>query len=195
MRLNSLELIQESLFDSNRKKELTPKQQEQLTRYQSAFVMWLDKPLMKDSEIRDYLVNNFEISNRQAYYDIKNLKYLIGNVKEGSKEYYRHLANEILQDARTEIDNAKDKFELEKAKAKVKVARAMVDVNRLNQNDPEPMPWDELMPQSFEPTTDPTTIGLKDMPRKELKAKIKKMEEQYAGEIDIQDIEYEEIPE
>jgi hypothetical protein len=57
----------------------------------------------------------------------------------------------------------------------------------------EQLPFDEIIPPTFEPTTDPTAIGLKPLPN--LRRRIEELKQKYIGEIDIQEVNYEELHE
>lgn len=193
----TLELMHKHLF----RKEganLTPKQQEQLIRYEAAFVVWLDKPYMRDTKLRDYLIEQFGISKTQAYEDIRNLQVIFGNVKNASKEWYRYLANELVKSAVEDLedDNSKS-IDIKKAEQKIKAALALDRINRLNKLDADPVDWSKIIPQNFEPTNDPTKIKgwKKNWSREELRKNIDKMLNKYQGQSEIVDIDYDELPE
>lgn len=192
----TLELMHKHLF----RKEganLTPKQQEQLKRYEAAFVIWLDKPYMRDTKLRDFLIEQFGISKTQAYEDIRNLQVIFGNVTNASKEWYRYLANELVKSAIEDLedDNSKS-IDIKKAEHKIKAALALDRINRLNKLDADPVDWSKINIQNFDPTNDPQAIKgwKKDWSREELRKKIDKMMNKYDGQTEIVDIEYDELP-
>jgi len=79
-----------SLFTAS--PDLSPAKREQLRRYELAVTFMLDNPCLGDHHLRDHLINTFNISRSQAYYDIAEIKKHIGNIKNAGKEWYRHIA-------------------------------------------------------------------------------------------------------
>lgn len=64
--------------------------------------------------------------------------------------------------------------------------------NRLDKEDALEIPWDEIIPISIEPTSDPTVLkGVKPLKNKE--EEIEKMYKKYKGEIEIEYTDYEEV--
>ena len=63
--------------------------------------------------------------------------------------------------------------------------------NKLDKEDATEFPWEEILPTSIEPTNDVTVLKVKPLANKE--EEIRKMYEKYKGEIDIEDIGYEEV--
>lgn len=200
---NTLGLIHDNLFRKD--DSLTPKQKEQLQRYEAAFTIWLDKPWLSDKEIREFLVKRYNISVSQAYIDIKNLQFLFGKVRNASKEWYRYMANELVKEAVSSLQSEQDELDSERqhtpgkeeilaACAKIKAAEALVKINRLNKIDADPFDWEQIRLPDFEPTNDPVEAGiLTGTSRSELAEKIRKMEEKYSDIIEIKDVPYESV--
>lgn len=194
---DTLGLIHDNLFRKD--DSLTPKQKELLQRYEAAFTVWLDKPWKSDKEIRNFLMNTYGISQTQAYQDIKNLQLLFGKIKNASKEWYRHMANELVKDAVSALDDADGDADCMKAAVfsagtKIAAAEALVKINRLNKVDADPFDWEQIKLPEFEPTNDPVEAGiLTGTSRKEIAEKIRKMEEKYSEVIEIKDISYEPV--
>ena len=64
-------------------------------------------------------------------------------------------------------------------------------VNRVDLEDEQSVPYEEIVVQPFVPTSDPTVLGIKPIPNVE--QKIKDMIAKYRREsIDIDDVEFEE---
>ena len=63
--------------------------------------------------------------------------------------------------------------------------------NKLDKEDATEFPWEEILPIPIEPTNDVTVLKVKPLANKE--EEIRKMYEKYKGEIDIEDIGYEEV--
>lgn len=177
----TLDRVKTALFDGN-EQTLSAVELHLFRRYKASFTMWLDEPTMRDSEIRDFLRANFDISESQAYRDIANIKFLLGNVRNANKEWQRYKVINMLDEAYALAKEAKD------AKAMILAADKLGKYTQLDQKDDEIKPWDEIIPQTFEPTSDPSVLGIKPMPN--YRAKIKEMLKEYS-----QDIEFIEIRE
>lgn len=166
---------------------LTAAERKQLTRYRLAFTESLENPTLPDTQLRDLLMNTFGISATQAYVDIQNIRILLGNVRNAGKEWIRYLVNETLKKA---IEDAKA-LGPKGIKLQIMAANTLGKYNMLDREDAVELPWEDIVPQSIEPTSDPTVIGGKKLANKE--EEIKKMYEKYKGEIEIEYTDYEEV--
>lgn len=188
-RKNNLDKFRDVLFTDLRDekmKELTPVEREQLKRYRFCFTESLENPTIPDTQLRDFLMSEFNISESQAYRDIGNIRILLGNIRNAGKEWIRYLVNETLKDA---IEKAKDSG---KIKEQILAADKLGKYNRLDKEDALEIPWDEIIPISVEPTSDPTVLkGVKPLKNKE--EEIEKMYKKYKGEIEIEYTDYEEV--
>ena len=184
----ALDKYHDVLFkDFDEMEHLTPAEQNQLKRYRFCFSQSLENPSLPDKELRDYLINEFAISQTQAYTDIQNMRVLLGNIRNAGKEWIRYLVNETLKEA---IETAKAAGP-KRLKELIMAADKLGKYNRLDKEDAEELPWEEILPQSIEPTTDPTVLKIKPLENKE--EEIRKMYEKYKGEIEIEDIGYEDV--
>lgn len=154
---------------------------ERILRMRSAYTLWLEHPLKKDAEIRDHLLN-FGINRSQAYEDIQILKLLLGDMTETSKTFHRFKFNSMIQNA---YDRAERKDD---TRTMATAAGLYAKYNQLDREDAFRIPWDEIVPQRFEPSSDPTVIGIK--PVAGIRDKIKALKEKYLN--DIEDIDYED---
>jgi hypothetical protein len=173
-----IDRIDKALFNPTGIK-LSEKESEILERIRSAFTVWLDNPMKTDGEIRDFLMSKYKISKSQAYRDIFNTKICLGNIKSASKEWQRYRANQIVEQAYRAAVEGDHKL----AKSLTLVAMALSKINKLETEEGEQMQWDEIVPQSFEPSTDPESIGLKPIPN--LKEKIENLKKKYIDEISV----------
>ncbi len=164
---------------------ITELEKSQLLRYRYAFSMLLEKPSLEDTKLRDGLMSNFFISQSQAYRDISNMKIILPNIRNAGKEWIRYIVNEELKAA---IQAAKDK---DKLKERILAIAALAKYNKLDQDEAEEMPWDEIIPVPIEPTSDPTVLGIKPLENKE--EIIRKLYEKYKGDIEIDDVDYEDL--
>lgn len=134
-------------------------------------------------------MNTFSVSQTQAYIDIQNVRILLGNVKNAGKEWIRYLVNETLKKAIDEADGMGAKG----IKLRIMAANVLGKYNRLDREDAQEMPWEDILPQPIEPTEDPTVLKIKPLENKE--EEIRKMYEKYKGEIEIEYVDYEEVKE
>jgi hypothetical protein len=185
LKKNIIDKMNSLLFDPV-PKSMNEQEQKMLMRYRDAYTYWLENPLLSDMEIRDYLMNNYEISKTQAYRDIVNIKLLLGNVREAGKEWHRYRVNNLLEKAAQMAIEG----DVKEATAISKVAMALIKNNKLDIDEGEELPYDEIIPPSFEPVSDPTVIGLK--PVENLRERVEKMKQKFIGEIEITDIQFEE---
>jgi len=162
--------------------DMTETERNQLLRYRFAFTILLENPSYSDVTLRDNLMLQFGISQSQAYRDISNLKIILPNIRNAGKEWIRYVVNEELKNA---IKAAKDAGKL---KERIMAISALAKFNRLDQEDTEEMPWDEIIPTGIEPTSDPSVLDI--TPLQDEKAEIKRLFEKYAGEIELDSLSY-----
>ena len=187
---NTLEICRVHLFDDKDtllKNGMAEMLIDRIIRLRSTYTLWLEHPLMNDAEIRDHLIK-FGINKSAAYDDIQILKVLLGDMTETSKAFHRFKFNSMILLA-YELAASK-----EDAKSMVSAAAQYGKLNRLDQEDAYKIPWDEIVPQRFEPTSDPTVIGIK--PVANIKEKIEAMKNKYiqdiAEDIDCEDVDFDE---
>lgn len=172
---------------------LSAPQQAHFERLHDAYTHWLSNPLLSDNRMRDYMMAMHGISTNQAYRDLALIKLLFGSVALANKEQMRYKANYLYDAAAAAALAGNDK----KAKALTKIADGIVKNNRLEDNEGEGLPWEEIVPVDISLTVDPTVIGI--IPEKNIKAKAAKLLKQYTEDIDgpqtivIPDVEPEEI--
>lgn len=166
--------------------ELIPaKYYDLIKRVRAGYSYWYEFPTKSEPDIRDMLMNEFGVVKSTAYIDISIIKVLLGDIKNPRKEWIRYQVNAMLQKAYDLAEKQKD------PKAMALAADKIGKYNMLHIPDAEQMPFDQIVPQNFEPTDDPSVIGLKKDP--DIREKKRKMLEKYASEIEIIDVPYEEI--
>jgi len=159
--------------------------QERIKRIRVGYTQWYEFPTQSETEIRDHLMNEFDIAKSTAYEDIQIIKILLGDIKNPSKEWIRFQVNAML-DAAYKVAKYNDD-----AKGMAIAAGNKAKYNMLHLPDAEPLPFDQIVIQPFEPTDDPTPLGLKKDP--DIREKKRKMLEKYQAEIEIIDVPYEEL--
>ena len=182
-RPTTLEICRQHLYHDE---DLIPvAYQERVKRIRVGYTFWYEFPTKKESDVRDHLMNEFGEVKSTAYEDISIIKILLGDIKNPGKEWVRYRINRMLEDAFAMAEKRKD------AKGMAIAADKMGKYNMLDKPDAEPLPFDEIVPQPFEPTDDPTPLGLKKDPK--IREKKNRMLEKYHAEIEITDVSYEEI--
>lgn len=185
MSKNVLDKFRDVLFKDVSETILSECELKQLIRYRDAFTQTLDNPWITDSQIRDYLINTYKISEVQAWRDLGNVRVLLGNVRNAGKEWIRYTVNQGL----LEQYNAARKAG--KYKEAIMALDKLGKYNRLDKDELEELPFDKVIPVNWEATSDVTILGVKPMANKE--EEIQKLYKKYLDEIEIDDIEYQEI--
>lgn len=185
-KITKFDKFQELMFeDIDKLNHLTPREREQLLRYRFAFTQLLETPSMSDTLLRDLLMTQFGIQKTQAYRDIGNMRVILPNIRNAGKEWIRYIVNEELKEA---IQEAKTSNKL---KERILAIAALAKYNKLDQDDAEEMPWDQIIPTPIEPTSDPTVLGIKPLPNK-LQV-IEELYKKYRDDIEIDDIPFEDV--
>lgn len=184
-REHPLERFRTVLFENVSEKTLTGNEYQQLVRYRDAFTQSLDNPLIRDTELRDYLMTTYHISESQAYRDLANIRILLGNVRNAGKEWIRYLVIEGLKDA------AARAREGGKLKEEIMALDKLAKYNRLDKEDIAELPFDKIIPVDWETTSDVSVLGAK--PMENLEQEIEKLYKKYMDEIEIEDIDYQEV--
>ncbi len=150
-------------------------EQDIVLRYRAAFTKWLSEPFLRDSEIISYLKASFAICESQAYKDLARIKTLIGNVNNAGKEFQRHRATEMILKGYDMAANADSHLEVKQAMAMIRAGDALVKVHKLDKEDIDRIPWEDIIPLELEPTTDISVIGRKRIDNlEELQARLRK---------------------
>jgi len=184
----ALDKFHKVLFENvDELQHLSERELKQLKRYRSVFTVCMDNPAISDVRLRDFLAKEHGVSFVQAYEDIHNMRILLGNMRNAGKEWVRYLVNETLKQA---IETAKAAGK-KGTRDMIAAAAAMAKYNMLDKHDAQELPWEEIIPVSIEPTSDPTVLNIKPLANKE--AEIKRLMEKYGADIEIEDMDYEEI--
>lgn len=149
----------------NQAEIFTEKEMEVVTRYRAVVTKLYSDPWLSDFEVKNFLMNEFALSESQAYRDIPKIKYLFGNVQLAAKEFHRMRANKLIEDAIFELNKAETKLDVLISEAKIKAAHAYVKINQLDKEDKFIPHWEEIEIPDYSPTSDVTVIkGMKPIP-------------------------------
>lgn len=184
-RKKNLDKFSEVMFSDLPETTLTPVERLQLVRYRDCFTQSLERPTISDTELRDYLVNHYDISQSQAYRDIGHIRILLGNVKNMSREWARYIMNETLKKA---IEQAKEEGNLT---ALILAVDKLAKYNNLDKEEIQEIPWDDIEIQQIEPTMDPSILGMPALENRD--ETIGRLLKKYSKEIDIVEVDYKEV--
>lgn len=148
--------IQKFLFEDREiaEKHLSPKELELKKRWSAVYAFWIDKPEATDRDLVRFMRAEFGIEKSQAYRDLPKIKLLLGNVKSAGKEYYRLMVIEMCKKAYNVAMTRGD------AKAMALAADKIGKYTKLDKDELEALPWDQLMPPNFEPSNDVSVLGI-----------------------------------
>lgn len=191
--------------DISELKDFTATEKAQLKRYRSAFTILLENPSTSDRKLVEYLINEFGISDTQAYRDVANIKVFLPSVRNAGKQWSRYLVEEELKQVITEakelaqgdpngeeghepLSIAQQGYLLE---IRTKALDKLGKYTRLDKEDELGINWEDIVPIPIEPTNDVSVLKVKPLPNKE--EEILKMYKKYKDDIEIEDITYEEV--
>ncbi|HAQ19584.1 MAG TPA: hypothetical protein DCR40_10190 [Prolixibacteraceae bacterium] len=164
-------------------------EQNMIIRLRDAYVHWLAHPEKNDSEMINYITETYDVSQSTAYRDLPRVKILIGNVKSVSREFHRHTANHMIREGYKMAVDAESLLEVKQAEAMIRAGQALVKVNKLDKDESEALPWEDIVPLDLEPSTDVSVIGRKPIANlKEIQAKLRK---KYG--VQVEEVSYTEV--
>jgi len=149
-------------------------------RIEAGFHIMLEDPTKSEKEIRNFLCLQFDVHERTAFRDLTLIKAIFGNFKKTNKEYYRYRVIALLERAAELAKEKGDYFGI------VSAAKELGRFTRLDQHDPEELPFDEVAVPEFIPVNDIEILGFKRDPNI---AKTRKLlEKKYFGKIEDAEI-------
>lgn len=154
-------------------------------RIRDLYTYAISNPDTKDRQFVEHAVSVFGISQSCAYNDLAIVKALLPMLSKASRDFHRWRANEMLLETYCMAKAREDTKTMERA------ASSYAKYNRVDLEDEQLIPYDEIVVQPFTATDDPTPLGIKPIPN--IQERINKMLDKYIAEsIDIQDVEFEE---
>lgn len=165
------------LFDDVGEMNLTEQEKEQLARIRAVYTLQLANPTIPNTELVALLKGLGVKSVSHAYRIIAQTSILLGSVPNASKQWTRYMVVEALKQAIARADQViaesevisgsednevvKDNELIIKAiEAKTKAADKLAKYARLDKSDPEPIPYEEIVPLATEFLTDPSVMGV-----------------------------------
>lgn len=157
--------------------------QKRLIRLRAIYNFWLQFPRKTDLEIVEKLQHDFGIARTQAYEDVRVIKAALGEMNKTTKDFHRYKFLQMIDRTFAMAERNKD------ARAMAAAANHYGKYTQLDKEDAHDKGYSLIVPQNFEPTDDPSVIGIKPIPN--IREKIRKKLAQYRAE-DIEDVEFEE---
>lgn len=159
---------------------------ERVHRLRGMYAYWLQFPTKFDKEIVEFDMNMNKVSRSQAYDDLRLVQLLLGNLQMASKNFIRWKINKDLEE---DLKNARLAGDYRSVAA---IEKNRILNNRTDKEDEIEFEYDKIIPQTFEPTDDPTTLGIEKVP--DLRGRIRKLIARYSKDIaPVEDAQYEEI--
>lgn len=158
--------------------------QQRLIRLRDMYNYWLQFPRKKDLEIVQELEYRYKISKSAAYEDIRIIKRLLGDLAKTTKDYHRYKFCQMIDETFEMARRIKD------ARAMGAAANYYGKYTQLDKEDILDKGYDKIIVQPFEPTDDPTVLGIKPIPN--VRDRIKSKIQQYWSD-DIEDVDFEEV--
>lgn len=178
-RKTTLQKIGDDLFADVDALSLTDFEKKQVIRYRHIITRRLADPNLANTALVEELKSGYSVSLSQAYRDIYDAELFFGKISTATKEWARYTFIENIKKAITMADEAGDYMGI--IAGSDKLAKYM----RLDKEDPQAIPYEEIVPPTIEYINDPGLLGVKVEDPEALVARIKK---KY-----ITDVEFTEI--
>lgn len=165
--------------------KVNPNLFERIHRLRGLYAYWLQFPNKFENDIVAYDMNMFRVGRAQAYDDIRLVQVLLGSIQSANKEFMRWKINKDLE------EDLKAARRAQNYRAVAAIEKNRILNNRTDKNDEIELEFDKIVPQLFEPTDDPSVIGIEKIPR--LRERIKLLNKKYSNNIDMKYTDYEEV--
>ena len=156
-----------------------------LMRIRDEYQWTLANPDKPDRSFVDTMVARHGMSERAVYADLAVIKQLLPALQSSSREWHRWKANQMLLETYEQAKRRHDTKTMERA------AASYAKFNRVDLEDEQVIPYEDIVVQPFTATSDPTVLGIK--PIENLDEVVKSLIAKYRQEtLDIEDVEFEE---
>lgn len=156
-----------------------------LMRIRDEYQWTLANPDKPDRAFVDTMVARHGMSERAVYADLAVIKQLLPALQSSSREWHRWKANQMLLETYEQAKRRHDTKTMERA------AASYAKFNRVDLEDEQVIPYEDIVVQPFTATSDPTVLGIK--PIENIDEVVKSLIAKYRQEtLDIEDVEYEE---
>lgn len=184
---NTIEVCKANLFTKGDElRNLYPQTLvDKVLRVREMYNWFISNPDGTDREFEAELLQRHAVSKVTAYSDLVIVKSLLPMLGSASRDFHRWRTNEMLIATYKMAEKRKDNKTMERA------ATAYGKLNRVDLEDEQAIPLDQIIVQPFMATDDPRVLGIEPIPN--IADKISAMIEKYRKEtIDIEDVEFEE---
>ena len=159
---------------------------DKVLRVREMYNWFIANPDGTDREFVAEVCQRHNIHRTTAYSDLAVVKSLLPMLGSASRDFHRWRTNEMLIATYKMAEKRKDSKTMERA------ATAYGKLNRVDLEDEQAIPLDQILVQPFTATDDPRVLGIEPIPN--IAEKISAMIEKYRREtIDIEDVEFEEV--
>ena len=156
-----------------------------LMRIRDEYQWTLANPDKPDRSFVDTMVARHGMSERAVYADLAVIKQLLPALQSSSREWHRWKANQMLLETYQQAKRRHDTKTMERA------AASYAKFNRVDLEDEQLIPYEDIVVQPFTATSDPSVLGIK--PIENLEEVVKSLIAKYRQEtLDIEDVEFEE---
>lgn len=183
-----LEICQKDMFTSEAelREQYNEQQVERLLRLRDLYNWFVANPDCKDRQFIEVAGSRYGIGRTMAYADLALIKQLLPFLSAASRDFHRYRYNEMILETYAMAKARKDTKTMERA------ASSYGKYNRVDLEDEQNIPYEDIVVQPFTATGDPTVLGIKPIPN--VDEKIRKMIEKYSKEsMDIEDVDFEEV--
>ena len=159
---------------------------DKVLRVREMYNWFIANPDGTDREFVAEVCQRHGIHRTTAYSDLAVVKSLLPMLGSASRDFHRWRTNEMLIATYKMAEKRKDSKTMERA------ATAYGKLNRVDLEDEQALPLDQILVQPFTATDDPRVLGIESIPN--INDKISAMIQKYRAEtIDIEDVEFEEV--
>ena len=182
-----MEICQTSLFDDREKllARFTEERVEHVMRIRDMYLQMMNNPTMTDRQFVEMYKQRYNMTKTPAYQDLAVVKALLPLLSKANRDFHRWRANCMFLETYERAKKHNDFKTMERA------ASAYAKFNRVDVEDEQQIPWDQIVVQPFVPTSDPSVIGIK--PMTNLRDNIDRLMKKYKiSNPDIVDVDFEE---
>ena len=182
-----LEICRKDLFTNEvqLREQYAPEQVAHVIRLRDMYNWYLSNIDAKDRAFVDTACSRYKVSKSVAYADLLLLKNLLPILGAASRDFHRFRYNEMILETYQMAKARKDTKTMEKA------ASSYAKYNRVDLEDEQAIPYEDIVVQPFTATDDPRVLGIAVVP--DIRNKIQQMLKKYRREcMDIEDVDYEE---
>lgn len=180
-----MDIIMNNMFmEPEKRTPLTPSQQKLLEQVTDCYNLKLQYPMYNDTKLRNYLVNKYKISKRQAYNIITYTYYCLGNVKASHKNWVRKKVEFLTDEAYTAAKAGNYKL----SDQLTKIAKVLAKAFNTNEDEGELLNAQQYLKRDPTMITlDPSVLGINiSVPEQQ---EIDRLKRKYG----IEDVPFEEV--